>query len=480
MVAANVQEARRRLAKHYVEAVSEFQAMYLLGGDNIMRAVAAFAVEREQLESWFDWLVKKAQDDTEAAMLILHLLKNSHFLLNRQMNWRDLRVWYEQGLSLVQQHGDPAAEAVILMTLGTCALENGEPDKSEDLIRRASDRARAAGDSGILGKCVKLLGILLETVGRYEESHGALVESLDLLRQADLPRDLAGALWELGWNASMSNEVAQAERYNQEAYDLIYRNGDYNLLAHGHYMFGVTAYFKGEFAQSVAHYREALEYVQLAKNQRTQLNILLVAANTYDKLGDYAASDAHNLQALQLAMQMGAERMIAAALGNLGNTKLAQGDFRAARGYHEQALVLFQQFKMERQITEVLGTLSNIYANLELYADAAAALRDSFTFAERLAQQPQQSQVLTDAAYLWLQRAVKLGDLQYLESALRCYGLTATDEDTDAVSAQIRQVLPEVEALIGAERVALLIAEGAQRELADLFSEVKLLVADSA
>lgn len=479
MVAANVQEARRRLAKHYVEAVSEFQAMYLLGGDNAVRAVAAFDVEREQLESWFDWLVKKSQHDAEAAALILQLLTDSSVILNVRMNWRDLKVWYEQGLPLAQREDNTAAEAAILLMLGASAMESGEPDRSEEVLRRACDRARATGDVGILGRCLKMLGTLLETLGKFEESDAALIESLDLLRQAHLPRELASVLWDLGWNACMSGAIEQAERYNQEAYDLIYRDGDYNLLSHGQYMFGVTAYFKKDYDQCIVHYRAGLDYAQLARNQRRRLNILSIMATAYEVMGDYASCDAYNFEALQLAQQLGAERVVPSVLANLGISKVVQGDFVAARAYQERALPLFMNFKMERQVVSTMGALSSTYVNLELYADALSTLREAFAIAERLSTPPNQGQMLINAAHLWLSRAVKLGDLRHVESALRCYGLVGTGDDIEPVIPQIRQLLPEVEALIGAERVALLIAEGAQRELADLFSEVKLLVDNS-
>lgn len=471
-----VQNARMRLARHYVTAVCEMAATYQQGFENSRHAVRGYDAEQEQIESWFEWLLQQADANEEARELIVSLLLDAQPIFRARMSMPRCREWYEDGLSIARQQNNQVGELAFLREIGTAAMDMGEPEYGEELLEESCAIARRMNDPQQLADSLLSLGMIYEARAKYDESVEALKESLALYRQTRNPRGICTCLRELSWGAIMVGDFDLADEYNGEAYAIALNGGAYQDIGKVRYLFGLTVYNRAEFATALEYFKEALDFAYGTDDQRQAMVVLLAMGNILDQLKNHSEAEDAHLKSLHIARKLGANRVVAGIIGNLGVTKYEQGLFEEALDYVERALSHARTWQMDSHIANNLAVTADIYTSMKQYDKSLHALREALQMVSQLANDHLKEVVLYASIHLWMQQGLDRQDAPQMETSLKWLGAyTASAGDVETTAQEIPNLLPQLGSVLGTEQLEACRAEGAELGLTfdELIAEIR-------
>jgi DNA-binding SARP family transcriptional activator/tetratricopeptide (TPR) repeat protein len=200
--------------------------------------------------------------------------------------------------------------------------------------------ARRLADQPVLARCHRILAIAYTQVGRLDDAHRHLRQSLDLfdaagdrVRQAHTHHSIA-KVWE------KQGRTTEALHHDRQALDLYraagHRNGQASTL-------NSVGWYHGQLGD----YRQALSTCQQALTMFQGLGDDFGQAATWDSIGcahHHLAQHAQALscyqKALDLFRHLGDRYNEASTLTNLGDTHHAAGNARAARDSWQRALTI--------------------------------------------------------------------------------------------------------------------------------------------
>lgn len=126
-------------------------------------------------------------EGTGTAALVSTLLRLLLPCLQRRGRVAEMEVLGRAALKVARRLADPAAEAYALGDLAGLRFLTGRRNDALDLNGRALDIWRRLGRLSWIRRCLNNRGLLLEALGRYEESEAALRQSLRLSRRLGDP-----------------------------------------------------------------------------------------------------------------------------------------------------------------------------------------------------------------------------------------------------------------------------------------------------
>jgi len=458
-----VQNARMRLARHYVSEVCGLSTIYQQGFDNSWLAVRGYDAEQEQIESWFEWLLKQCDTNEEARELIVSLLLDAQPIFRTRMSMPKFREWYEAGLVIAQQQNDPTGETVFLREIGTAAMDMGDPEYGEELLGDSCAIARRMNDPKLLADSLLSLGMVYETRAKYDASAEALKEALASYRQVRYALGMCTCLRELSWGAITVGDLDLADEYNEEAYALALNGGAYQDIGKVRYLFGLAVYYRGEFSTALAYFNEALDFAYRTDDQRQAMVVLLAIGNTLDNQKKHTDAEEAHLKSLHIARKLGANRVVAGILSNLGVAKYDQGQYEEAIDFMERAISQQRMWQMEATVAQNLAVAADIYTKMKHYEKSLHAIREALQMASKLANDHLKEVVLYASIHLWMQQGVDHQDVHQMETSLRWLGAyTASEGDVETANQEIPNLLPQLEVALGVERFEACRAEGAR------------------
>jgi len=263
----------------------------------------------------------------------------------------------------VQQAGQGAMAAVLLLEAATVHMVTGDTDALLAMAVRAREQAEAAGADEVATLALLVSGETLLAVGRTQEGERLLSAAEPLLDQADPLSDLAELI---GMAASSSLWVERFDRAERITGRMIDIAREVGAAARLPYPLDVRSQLNWRRGLWAAAYADAEEAVRLAREtgQLAQAAVALPALVRAEAgLGRLDAARAHGAEGLALAERAAGEATVLHVLAALGFLEISAGRpdeaiawlRRAAeivrrRGYAQPALALFAADHVEALI----------------------------------------------------------------------------------------------------------------------------------
>ena len=192
---------------------------------------------------------------------------------------------------------------------------------------------------------------------------------------------IVGALWKF-WN--MRGDVREAR---QLAARLLERAGPEispRALARAHTTAGILARTASDYADALAHCKQALAYWRQAGHSDGIAAALGNIGSLLSDQGQPEEAGTFHAEGLALARETGIPWRIADFLNNLGSVQRALGDFDAAEAHLQEALALRKQIGDRRAIWSTLSNLSALMLDRDEFAAALAGHREALMIAQEL------------------------------------------------------------------------------------------------
>lgn len=452
--------ARMRIAQHYVETIVQLGSVYNQGFENNEYAIAAFDAEQEQVESWFDWLMKQAEEDEKAAVLVNRFLSKGAPILNTRLSATNLSDWYERGLGVAQRLGDLRSEAQFLDIAGNCIRDMGQKERTEAMMKQSCELARQVGDPQQLAYSLLGLAYCYQESGRYQEFRPLADEALALFRDMHDTKGMVQSLRVWSWVAVSTGDLDLAEQCNQEAYELAMKLGHYRDISFVLSMIGSVDFYRQRLPEAMEHFKQSLDFGQRGGDYLPVATALTSLGSVAAVMEDFPTAEMYMLKTMEFSKRMGLLTYVSLTLCNLGALKFDLNDYDGSTHYLEQAITQQRELKMGFQTCETLIALVTNYLLIDRYDDARHALRESLEMAQQLAVEKLKRMAVTAAAHLWLEPALKDGDLERTALALQWYSLG--NEDTLQIPARriFEPHMPDIERILGKTRTEELINQG--------------------
>jgi CHAT domain-containing protein len=270
--------------------------------------------------------------------------------------WREAIRCYEKLLPLLEETGEPKAEA--FNGLGGAHEVLGEPAKAQEYYTRALEGVRALGnkkrEAAILNN-LAVLSVNQDDLGQALVYYGQALEAFRKLGdrewEARILSNLAGAYLDIG--------------EPQRALDLL---------------------------------QEALPIRQELGDRRGEVATLLLLGSAHERLGDIPAALKPYGQALQIAREMEDRAGEAFALGQLGQGHLRAGDLDRALELLTQAAALHRKLENPAGLATVLQQTGETEARLGQREKALATLREALALRRASADPGAQAETLVSLA----------------------------------------------------------------------------------
>lgn len=318
----------------------------------------------------------------------------------------------EEALGLLRQWPDPVSEVRVLNEMGWAHMVLGRYDEATASAGRGRTLAEREGDAPGLARALNNLGVIARSRGEPGQAIVLFEQALAIERSLDRPREIAGAL----------NNLGVAHGFDLADYDTALR-----------------------YTQEALRLRQSLGEPQDIALSENNLGVL------YARLGDTERALGHYQRALAVRRELGVPTRIAGTLHNLGDLALDAGDPETARGHHEEALALRRQAGDRPGELISLIALAQVGLEDDRLADSAERLRGAEAIAAAL-DQPRERMLVALAQG---QLALRQRELALAERRTR--DALALSEQADALEVQRQATLQlsEVQAAAGQHREAL-------------------------
>ncbi|NNN38072.1 tetratricopeptide repeat protein, partial [Streptomyces sp. S3(2020)] len=217
----------------------------------------AFAWAGSELENIVA-LVERYADapDERTAAHVATLLRLFFPYLQRGGRVSEMEVLGQAALRLARRFGDEVAEAYALIDLAGLYFLTGRHGESLALTDDSLARWRRLGVLSRIRRCLGNRGLLLENLGRYEESGAALRQSLELSRQLDDPWGEAVTYGHLG-NLYEHTDPRAAIEQHRRSLAIGVEIGNVIVQHSAHCNIGYAHLTLGEPAAAVPHFEES-------------------------------------------------------------------------------------------------------------------------------------------------------------------------------------------------------------------------------
>ncbi|MDN3026313.1 BTAD domain-containing putative transcriptional regulator [Streptomyces sp. S.PB5] len=217
----------------------------------------AFAWASSELENIVA-LVERYADapDDRTAAHVATLLRLFFPYLQRGGRVSEMEVLGQAALRLARRFGDEVAEAYALVDLAGLRFLTGRHSESLALTDDSLALWRRLGVLSRIRRCLGNRGLLLENLGRYEESGAALRQSLELSRQLDDPWGEAVTYGHLG-NLYEHTDPRAAIEQHRRSLAIGAEIGNVIVQHSAHCNIGYAHLTLGEPAAAVPHFEES-------------------------------------------------------------------------------------------------------------------------------------------------------------------------------------------------------------------------------
>jgi tetratricopeptide (TPR) repeat protein len=182
----------------------------------------------------------------------------------------------EEALALFRELDRPGETAFVLGELGWIALQQGEPERAEDLCEEALAVAQATGDAGTISGQLNYLADIYSARGDHLRALSAHEAALALRRTLDDPMLVTNSTYNLGIAAFENGEIARARNAFEETYTLARDLGDIIHTAAADFMLAELDLHTGDPDSAERRILGCLAVYTELENDRSRAECLVV------------------------------------------------------------------------------------------------------------------------------------------------------------------------------------------------------------
>jgi len=237
---------------------------------------------------------------------------------------------FTEGLAIARQVGDRRLEAILENRVGFIFHRQHRLEDAEQHFRRAAALARQIGDVLTLGQTLVDLANIDWDRGRMPPDHPAIVEGLDLLRQASDQASVARALNMLSMSHLRAGDWRAGLQAADEGRDAAHAAGDKSREATSiSYLSNIHGYF-GQYRDALEHGATALALAREIEDHRRAGYTLFFLTRAAHMLGQWGDAHSYLNECLPL-MQTYASGHVPWPLLYSALLKLGMGDVDGAK-----------------------------------------------------------------------------------------------------------------------------------------------------
>ncbi|WP_079173402.1 AfsR/SARP family transcriptional regulator [Streptomyces monashensis] len=264
-------------------------------------AEEAFGWGEVELENVVTLVARNAEtaDPYRAAYLSV-LVRLLFPCIQRRGHFAEMEVLGRAGLGAARRLGDAAAEAYALGDLSGLHFLTGRKKEALALTDRSLEIWRRLGTASRVRRCLNNRGLLLEGLGRFEESEEALRQSLACSRQLDDPYGEAITHQHLGnlYEHTDPRAAIEQHRHSLAIGDAI---GAFIVRHTAHCNIGYAHLALGEPAAAAGHFEESLRILGGADDWHGESQTRLGLVRSLRLLGETERADGECAELLRRA-----------------------------------------------------------------------------------------------------------------------------------------------------------------------------------
>jgi tetratricopeptide (TPR) repeat protein len=388
--------AARRHAAHYERLARAARDLYLQGGKTLLRGLALFDLEWDNIQAGQTWAARHAEAYEAAANLCNVYPDAASYILELRQHPEERIEWLTAAAAAARHLGDREAEGVHLGNLGLAYRHLGQVEQAIEyheqslvIAREIGDRYGEGADLGNLGLAYSALGQVERAIEYYQE---ALVIAREIcaastqgsLEWAIARRGEGSIAGNLGLAYSDLGQVERATEYYWQALVIAREIGDRQNAGNQLGNLGNAYSDLGQVERAIEYYQEALVIAREIGGRRNEGIWLGNLGTAYHSLGQMERAIESYEAALVIARKIGDRHGEGAQLGNLGNAYHALGQVEQAIEYHEQALGISREIGDRRNEGNQLGSLGNAYYSLGQVERAIEYFKETLVIAREI------------------------------------------------------------------------------------------------
>jgi tetratricopeptide (TPR) repeat protein len=287
-----------RYAKHYITVGAEADQLYLKGGENMVRGLGLFDLERLHIEAAFEWLAPRC-DKASAALLASLVGPTVHTGLLRFHPRQRIR-WSESMREASRITTNRQQEGIALGNLGIAYSHIGEPRKAIEFYEQALVIAHEIGDRRGEGYVLHGMGVAYKNIGEPRKAIEFHEQALVIIRDIDDRRGESYALGNLGLAYADLGELSKTIEFCKKALVIAREIGNRRSEGNALNNLGLAYAELGEPGKALEFYEQRLVIAREIIDRRGEGYTLFGSARALDKLEDRPQAIARAQAALQI------------------------------------------------------------------------------------------------------------------------------------------------------------------------------------
>jgi len=345
-------DAQQKHVKHYSKVLSDAEALYLKGGQDLLAGLELFDREWINIKAGQAWTKNIVQDAGELKRRDLKSvleLANSYAgdgsdVLDLRLHPREKIVWLETGLKAAKMMKDRGAESTHLGNLGLAYSNMGETLKAIGYLERSLNIFRRMGNRRSEGAALGNIGLAYSNLGKTRRAIEFHEQALAIAKEIGDRRDEGNHLGNLGLAYASLGETLKAIEFHEQALAIAKEIGDRQN--------------EGEFL--------------------CNLGKAYLDGNEADKAIEYCT------QSLHLARKIEYRKVEGEALNTLGRAHAALGQLDLALDHCDQALKIFREIEFRRGEAEALFDRSLALDGLARWEEAVACAKEALQIFQKI------------------------------------------------------------------------------------------------
>ncbi|MEU8692575.1 BTAD domain-containing putative transcriptional regulator [Streptomyces sp. NPDC048665] len=292
----DLEDRRRATSAQPAEHASDVAELGYFGS-----AEEAFGWGEVELENVVTLVARNAETaDPHRAAYLSVLVRLLFPCIQRRGRFAEMEVLGRAGLGAARRLGDAAAEAYALGDLSGLHFLTGRKKEALALTDRSLEIWRRLGTASRVRRCLNNRGLLLEGLGRFEESEEALRQSLAYSRQLNDPYGKAVTHQHLGnlYEHTDPRAAIEQHRHSLAIGDAI---GAVIVRHTAHCNIGYAHLALGEPAASAGHFEESLRILGGADDWHGESQTRLGLVRSLRQLGETGRADGECAELLRRA-----------------------------------------------------------------------------------------------------------------------------------------------------------------------------------
>lgn len=280
----------------------------------------------------------------------------------------------------------------------------GQYEAAEETVRRAKALAQKAQDTALLLNSHIELGYVLSRLARYSEAIQELEPALELARTAELQKQEAQLLHQLGVTAFLTGNRLQAQDYFLQCLNVHRMTGNRNGEGLALNNLGISYWQQGDLEAAREYLGHSLVIMREIGSRSGEvfplanIGLILYQQRRYDE------AIANGQQALILAREINMPYVEARTQGNLGSAYLATGNFALALSAHEHGLAIARATSDRQNEAYELENIAWIYLHIGDHQTADLYLEKALHRCQEIGDREIEANIERDRAIqqLWL------------------------------------------------------------------------------